>query len=233
MFKSNKIQSKLQTQTILAYEHQGSYICRQMFWLPASSSVLNCFSILLLFTFIAQSFKIKAGIIVFFLLPWCLYLSFSGDFFLLFAHSEPSPGNQRDCISYGQMQTCWTLSMCAQALSWVAGNSLLCKLPCSLKWDGCRTALSAWHPARLNDVRDRASPDLPLMLQRAMVLSWSGGWAGNDLCLAQGTSVLQSSPQRRNTLASSQQTLFRTICLSMSSKQIHLPLLFLLFLFKG
>lgn len=80
MFKSNKIQSKLQTQTILADEHQGSYIFRQMFWLPASSSVLNCFSILLLFTFIAQCFKIKAGIIVFFLLPWCLYLSFSGDF---------------------------------------------------------------------------------------------------------------------------------------------------------
>lgn len=69
MFKSNKIWSKLQTQTILAHEYQGSYIFRQMFWLPTSSSVLNYFTILLLSTFIAQCFKINAGIIVSFLLP--------------------------------------------------------------------------------------------------------------------------------------------------------------------
>lgn len=64
-----------------------------------------------------------------------------------------------------------------------------------------------------------------------LLLSWRDGWAGSDLCVAQGASLLRSSPQCRNTYAHSQQTCLRSIC--MSSRQIHLPLLLLLILFKG
>lgn len=80
-------------QKILSDEHQGSYIFRQIFWLLASSTILNCFSILLFFTFIAQCFKIKAGIIIFFLLSWCLYHFFSGDSFFCLVYSEHSSEN--------------------------------------------------------------------------------------------------------------------------------------------
>lgn len=158
MFKSTNIQSKLQTQAILAQDYQGSRFFRQMFWLPASSSVLNCFSILLLFTFIAQSFKIKAGIIVLFLLPWCIYVSFSRD--LSYSLHIQNPRNRwnfhtASCKHAGY----WS---CVQALSWVAGKDLPYKLPCFPECD-------TWHPAHLSIERQRVMPDLhSLMLQCAM-----------------------------------------------------------------